>query len=220
MEWVNARDLGGLPLVGGGVTASGVYFRSADPIGVALPGAGVRTVVDLRADHERGEPPEGVELVCVDFDDWPDEAFWAELRASGLFGTPLYYRPFLDAKGAQVAAVFRALAAAEPGVLFHCAIGRDRTGLVAILLLSLAGVEPQAIADDYARSTEELRPHFAAQGRDDHGPYIADLLAGRGTTTRQVVLDLLDGFDARAYLLAAGVPETDLDTLVNRLTSA
>lgn len=67
----------------------------------------------------------------------------------GLNGTPVYFRPFLDRSGAQCAPVITAVARAVPGaVLFHCGAGRDRTGLITLLLLALVDIEPEAIADD------------------------------------------------------------------------
>ncbi|WP_156757768.1 tyrosine-protein phosphatase [Actinokineospora pegani] len=214
--FVNTRDLGGMPLTGGGTTAHGVFTRSADPAGGdwdAARAAGVRTVVDLRSSAERGLAIPGVAVVHVDLDDTDDVGFWTELRTSGAFGTPLYYRPFLAAKAAKVAEVFSALAAAEQGVVFHCALGRDRTGLVALLLLSLAGVPAEVIADDYELSTAALSPFFASQGRDDHGPFIANLLAERGTTVRQAVLDVLRDLDVARYLTDAGVAVSDVEKL-------
>src|SRR5438132_7958171 len=44
------------------------------------------------------------------------------------------------------------------GVLVHCHVGRDRTGMVCALALSVAGVPAAAIAEDYALSAERLRP--------------------------------------------------------------
>ncbi|WP_424184837.1 tyrosine-protein phosphatase [Actinokineospora sp. G85] len=218
--FVNTRDLGGIPLTGGGTTAYGVFTRSADPAGGdwdAARAAGVRTVVDLRWPSERGLSIPGVTVVHVDLDDSADVAFWDDLRATGAFGTPLQYRPFLAAKAAKVAEVFSALAAAEQGVVFHCALGRDRTGLVALLLLSLAGVPAEVIADDYELSTAALSPFFTSQGRDDHGPFIANLLAERGVTAREVILDVLRDLDAAKYLLDAGVSASDVEKLRSAL---
>ena len=48
------------------------------------------------------------------------------------------------------ARVVSAIAHADPGgVVFHCSVGRDRTGLVSALVLSLVGVAADLIADDY-----------------------------------------------------------------------
>jgi protein-tyrosine phosphatase len=56
--------------------------------------------------------------------------------------------------------VLDAIEHAQPGsVLFHCVGGRDRTGLVAIVLLAVAGVPPGLIADDYLRGAERAPTH-------------------------------------------------------------
>ncbi|WP_304455045.1 tyrosine-protein phosphatase [Nocardiopsis sp. YSL2] len=245
--FVNTRDLGGLPTRHGTPTRRGAFLRSADPRLVTALGwrsaraAGVRTIVDLRnpdeirpaggdgPTHPVGTaqfpaataavplPPE-ITRVEVPLDDVADVGFWREVDRERLHGTPLYFRPFLDRKPERCAAAVTALARCGPGaVLFHCGAGRDRTGLVALLLLALAGVEPQAIADDYALSTVMLGPLFAAMGRPDQGPAIESRLAERGLTARRCVLDVLGGLDAQDYLLAAGVAERDLARLRARL---
>jgi len=64
----------------------------------------------------------------------------------------------LDHYADLFAAVFRAMIAAKPGaVLFHCQAGKDRTGIVTALLLSLVGVPDSIIAADYAESQVCLR---------------------------------------------------------------
>ncbi|MFC7471015.1 tyrosine-protein phosphatase [Actinomadura keratinilytica] len=56
----------------------------------------------------------------------------------------MHYRPFLGHFPERVAATAEALAAAAPGgVAFHCAAGRDRTGLVSLLLLSSPAPPPR-----------------------------------------------------------------------------
>ncbi len=90
--------------------------------------------------------------------------------------------------------MIEAIARSAPGgVLFHCGAGRDRTGLVALLLPALAGVEADAIAADYDLSAEAVKPLFAALGAEDQGPRIAAALAERGTTTAAAIRDTLDG---------------------------
>lgn len=242
--FINARDLGGLPTRDGRQTRSGAFVRSADPRFVTAAGwqaaydDGVRTLLDLRNPHEirpgatapspagtsyaapaeGPATPPGITRVEVAIDDADDAALWNRIKDAGVNGTPLYYRPFLDAKPQRCAAAIQALAAAAPGtVLYHCAVGRDRTGLITLLLLTLAGVEPAAIADDYAASAPALAPVFSALGLSDQNTYIDGLLARHGTTTRQAVLDLLDGFDTETYLLTAGVAPADLATLRHRL---
>jgi protein-tyrosine phosphatase len=120
-----------------------------------------------------------VELDSLD----EDEEFWADWMNGPQFATPLYYAPFLERFPHRMEQVLDAIEAARPGgVLFHCAGGRDRTGLVAIVLLAIAGVTPEAIADDYAR---------AAERAPTHDPALDDFLAERGTSARDLITELV-----------------------------
>jgi protein-tyrosine phosphatase len=67
----------------------------------------------------------------------------------------------LEDSRAQIGAVMRAIAQAPEGaVLFHCVSGKDRTGIIASLLLALADVEPEAIEKDYTVSAQNLRDAY------------------------------------------------------------
>lgn len=229
----DVRDLGGLPITGGGLTRRNAFFRSASPRFMTGQGwrqayaAGARTVVDLRRDGEvAGDPvptadaagAAGLAVLRADLDGPKDDPVWSVVEASDLDGTPLYLRPFIDAQPERVAAVATALARTpEGGVVFHCQVGRDRTGVVSLVLLALAGVEADAIAEDHQLSGPALTPVFALMGRPDEQPHVEALLAERGTTVREAVLDALDGFDVESYLLDAGVSREDIATLRRRL---
>jgi protein-tyrosine phosphatase len=203
--------------------------------------ADVRTIIDLRNDDEirphTGQqltrlagsaqfavampttaPPSCMDRVEVALDDIEDTGFWQFLNRERLNGTPLYFRPFLDRKPGRCAAAITALASAAPGgVIFHCGAGRDRTGLVALLVLALADVEPEAIADDYELSTEPLKALFTAMGQPDQGPSIEAALTERGTTARDAILATLHGFDAEELLLTAGVSPASLAVIRHRI---
>jgi protein-tyrosine phosphatase len=204
--------------------------------------AGMRTVLDLRNTDEVAPSdgsrtpdrvpgsqqfpasaagsiaPPGMDRLHVPLDDVADTEFWAEIAHKRVDGTPLYMRPFLECKADRCAAVISALAASAPGgVIYHCGAGRDRTGLTTLLLLSLAGVEPDAIANDYELSADAIRPLFAAMGQEDQGPVLAALLEEHGTTARDAVHATLDGLDAEDYLLTAGVSEADIQAVRSRL---
>ncbi len=226
----NARDLGGLPTRSGGTTRYGAFVRSAglqfvtDAGWQAARNAGVRTIVDLRNDDEiraeKGVPPVslGFTRVWVPLDDASDVEFWNHVDGERLNGSPLYYPLFLERKSARCAAIITALAGcADGGVLFHCSAGRDRTGLVTLLLLALADVEAEVIAADYELSTVDLVPVFALLGMEDQGPIIQAHVDGLGTTLRELVLATLDGFDVSSYLLQAGVAAADIACVRARL---
>lgn len=175
---------------------------------------GVRTVVDLRLPGERESHPvrlpDGFAARHVDLDGLEHYAFWADYWDNGLCGTPVYYLPHLAAMPERITAVLQAIATAPPGgVLFHCAGGRDRTGLVAAVLLSAAQVDREAIVDDYLESIRTAGALAAASGVDDPNPAIDALLAARGTTTERAFRDFLDGLDVDALLARLSDDEAD-----------
>jgi protein-tyrosine phosphatase len=243
----NARDLGGLPTVTGSWTRYGRLIRSADVRFVTAAGwqaardAGIRVVIDLRnpdevtpgsvagvtlgagtfavpADRTATDRPADVQTVLIPLDDIEDLDLWRRLNSEGLNGTPLYYRPFLDAKPERIAAVLTAIArVVDGGVIFHCGAGRDRTGLISLLLLSLAGVTPGAIAADYGLTFGQLAPLYAALGLEQDEPDTGEYLKSRGTTVSETIATLIHDLDVAAYLDAAGVGGADIDTLRRRL---
>jgi protein-tyrosine phosphatase len=224
----NARDLGGLRAADGRAIRQGALVRSdglhrltADGWS-ALVAYGIRTIVDLRNDHEIGADlarrPAELSTVHVPLDDAADTEFWQHCWDNGLDGSPLYYQFFLDRKPERCAAAIAAVAHARPGgVLIHCGAGRDRTGLIIMLLLALAGVAPSDIADDYQLSTSRLAPAWSAWGLEDQGPLIEDILKRKNTTARATLFAILESLDVSAYLRSAGLGDADLNTLRARL---
>jgi protein-tyrosine phosphatase len=231
LDWegcFNVRDLGGLPTTDGRTTRWGAAVRADGLDGLteagwsALWAHGVRTVIDLRNDDERGEDtarrPAGVTTVHIPLDGVEDREFWNVWQNGPQFGTPLYYRPHLDRLPERSAAVVAAVADAAPGgVVVHCAGGRDRSGQVSMLLLALAGVRPEAIAADYALSDDRLVARYAARGEDDQGPMLQAFLEEQGTTAEALIIELLSTLDIEAHLGRAGLTEMHLRHLRQRL---
>jgi protein-tyrosine phosphatase len=232
LDWdgcCNVRDLGGLPAAGGRRTRWGAVVRAdaidrLTPAGwAALEAHGVRTIVDLRNDDERegldgAARPAGITTVHVPLDGIEDRAFWDVWATGPQFGTLLYYGPFLERFPQRAAAAVAAVARAAPGgVALHCVGGRDRTGLISILLLALAGVAPRDIAADYALSAPRLRARALAHGEADPGAGLEAYLRERGTTADEVIVALLRTLDVAAYLGAAGVADAELTAVCGRM---
>ena len=130
---------------------------------------GLRTAVDLRAGHEVDEHPHGpvVEAGIVvhhrpivdETRRRPDEAPMPER------GIDEIYVMMLDRFGDRIAAVVELIADADghPAVFF-CAAGKDRTGLVAAVVLSALGVPDETVAADYA-FTAGVLPELAERNR-------------------------------------------------------
>jgi protein-tyrosine phosphatase len=158
---VNFRDLGGYATVDGRRTRWRVLFR-ADGLGELtepdlgiLRRLGIRTVIDLRTGHELQQSRFDVEAHPVEFHHFP---FIKSLtnaddfaRAPGFLGTQ--YQRMLEDAAPQIVGALTALAApdARPAV-FHCTAGKDRTGLLSALVLSLLGVPEDTVVADYALS--------------------------------------------------------------------
>ena len=224
----NARDLGGLPTVGGGATRRGAIVRSDSLQNLESQGweeveaHGIRTVIDLRSAHEIGADasprPDSIETVNIPLDVTEDREFWDVWENGPQFATPLYYRPHLERFPERGAEVIRAIATAPPGgVAFHCQGGRDRAGQISLLVLALAGVEPEAIAADYALSDARLRPLYLSRGEADEGPKIAAFLREQGTTATDLIVDLLGDLDVEGTLRDAGLSEAEVGALRQRL---
>lgn len=226
LDWdglVNARDLGGLPTGAGGSTRSGAVVRSASPDRLtaagwrALADHGIRTVIDLRNDDEvepaLAEPPAGTALVRVPIDQFLAPGWYNTV--SHLDGTPRIFPPYLRDGAKAVAEFVTAVAGAAPGgILVHSEVGRDRAGLAAMVLLALAGVQPEAIAADYELSYALSGAGSTAGGGgavgaaasyQDDLPEIRESLADAGLTAREAMLAALADFDPDAYFAEAGV---------------
>jgi protein-tyrosine phosphatase len=162
---VNFRDLGGYGTLDGRRTRWRVLFR-ADGLSElsqtdfsVMRDLGIRTVVDLRSGHEVEQSRFDVEAHPVDFhhfpfiDELPDVEQWD--RRPGLLGTQ--YKEMLDDAAPQIIGALEVLTAPDsrPAV-FHCTAGKDRTGLLSALVLSLLGVPEETVVADYALSGEAM----------------------------------------------------------------
>jgi protein-tyrosine phosphatase len=225
----NARDLGGLATLDGGFTRRGAIVRADSLQNLEARGweeveaYGVRTVIDLRNESEIGADaaprPRSIETVNIPLDVTEARDFWDVWGNGPQFATPLYYGPHLERFPERSAQVIKAIATADPsGVAFHCQGGRDRAGQISMLVLALAGVEPAAIAADYALSDERLRPLYLSRGEEDEAPKIAAYLRDQGTTATNLIVDLLTELDVEATLLGAGLEPGDVTALRRRLT--
>lgn len=225
LEWegcVNVRDLGGLQVAGGGQVRRGALIRSDHPSKLtghgwdALVAYGIRTVIELgtegsQTSHtDRAQRPDCLTTYAIDIEDLADLEFVERWARTGLWGTPFYFSDALERWPQRHAEVVSTFATApHGGVLVHCARGHDRTGIICLLLLSLAGVGGAAIAEDYAMSDLYMEAEDRARLRQ--------CLASRNTSSEQVIIDLLTGFDAVSYLRQAGLAEATIDAARRRL---
>lgn len=123
----------------------------------------------------------------------------------------------------NMAQVFHAIAAAPEGaVLFHCALGKDRTGIVAAMLLSLAEVDRLDIIADYQISNTYLQPMFRTMVEDGNDIFDEEKnphLKSDPETMEKfcTYLDETCG-GTRAYLESIGVTSEEIDAIIRKLT--
>jgi protein-tyrosine phosphatase len=175
----NFRDLGGYSTAAGRRTlwrtlfrADGLYRLTPADV-VALEPLGLRTVIDLRSApelNERGRFP--VDAHPVVFHHLPIiDATWATADRPDYDRDEDFliwaYNEMLTIGAPRFAAAFEVLA--QPGALpavFHCAAGKDRTGLLAALLLGSLGVSHDDIVIDYTLTVEGMTRFRAWAARE------------------------------------------------------
>jgi protein tyrosine/serine phosphatase len=235
----NFRDLGGYPTTDGRAVRWGQLYRSDglwrlsedDVEGFAA--LGIRTVLDLRRPDElevdgRVAASFGLDYHNVNFhaDMWPDHELgpdempryladrYAEMADGGLTGA--------NAVGTALRLLTRDAAAP---LVFHCAAGKDRTGVLAALTLSMLGVADDHIADDYALSAESERRYHewrrAVSGVEaveaGHAPaWVLNPCPRQAMQLFLVELRERHG-SIETYLARAGVTEADAEALRARL---
>lgn len=225
---LNARDLGGHPTLDGAETRWRSVLRS-DDLGQltgeglqALADYGVETVVDLRWSEEIALSPNPVadrripiRYVHVSLLT-STPAQWRELSRS--CEKELWKCVVLEQARSELKDVLQIIAASPSGpLLFHCVAGKDRTGVIAALLLTLADVRPEAIAYDYATSTQMLSNAYL-QRYADADPH--DVLENVRCPEEGVhnMLDYLERQGGiRAYLGQIGLSEEEIARLRARL---
>lgn len=233
----NLRDLGGIE-VAAGVTRPGVLWRS-DDVALTTPeqaaelvAAGLSTVVDLRSAEEvaavgrgplattdvayhhlsllpRAGTPAGLVaqltssvLTCAEMGRW-----YAQVA---LAGAPLLVR------------AVEVLAASPGPALFHCAAGKDRTGILAACVLTLVGAPRDAVVADYARTAARMPAVMARMGAPATAvPAPAAVLLDAAPATMESMLDVLEHEHGGipAVLAAAGLRAGTRQLLGERLVA-
>lgn len=234
----NTRDLGGYPCRGG-VTRWGVFYRSASTHAFTpqdmemLRTAGIADAIDLRSEAECRHSPSalqgasgfivhGVPLLDrvnshQDTSELPGHIFEGDVPGSmsGL------YISLLDRNAEDLVRVCALLAEAKGAALFNCTAGKDRTGVVAMLLLNLAGVANDDIVADYAVTEIYMGRVFLGLSADDGESSIPEfVLRSIPESMRRALRHLEDTWgDARQYLLAGGMPQSTIDTLLEKFVA-
>ena len=184
---------------------------------------GVTTVLDLRSDGEAAKSPSpfagGADLRYLRRALIDDKNMNSIGDSKSMLERYLF---IIEARPHAFRDVFEAIAEADGTVLFHCFAGKDRTGLVAAMLLDLGGVSPAGIAADYAATDVQLARQYEVW-IDEAPPEKRDAFRDELRCPPERILGVLDHLRAKwggveGYLDACGVTPKDLDRLGSKLT--
>jgi protein-tyrosine phosphatase len=232
----NFRDLGGYPGTDGAATRWGTLFRSdtlheLTPGDVALLGAmGLATIVDLRTSRELEQTgrgllgPEPIAFrhlsVIGDAAGEGGGEGGEAVAAPAVDDVAERYLWYLDVGGPALAEALTILGdPASYPLVFHCAAGKDRTGVLAALVLELCGVLPEVIVADYLITAERME---LILGRYRSDPKFQALVAGvppgrfrvEAATMERFLEELRTRFGgAEAWAKASGVSQASIDGL-------
>ncbi|MFD4402790.1 tyrosine-protein phosphatase [Nocardia sp. NPDC058499] len=236
----NFRDLGGLPVHGGGTIRPGVLLRSAqlsrlgDPGHTTLRELGVGAVHDLRGYREieragADHLPPDIQLRVTPFHGEtatapPHEAAAGREDAPGAALAYMMdvYRGFPASPEAHAAllALAEAIVADRGAVLVHCAAGKDRTGWSVATLLRAVGVPETEILTDYLLSNHavaELRSSLKDEFGADLPQAVLEVREEYLRAGLEAGTELHGDFDS--YLRAVGFTADLRERLRNRLVA-
>lgn len=227
----NIRDLGGYRTPNGETAwrrilrSDGLHRIDAEGVSMLVE-AGVVTVIDLRHDTECATQPNP--LAGHDAVRYHNVSLFADLAPTGTSSGDVLldlYIKALDERGAAIAQVLTLIAEAQDGaVLFHCTAGKDRTGIIAALLLALAGVETTLILEDYALTATMIAPMVeeliaGARERGVDPEAFMPLLAAEPVTMERTIAHIQANYGSvEAYLAGIGLSGETVAKLKNRLS--
>ena len=230
----NFRDLGGLTVRDGRTFRPRRVFRSDRLTGLTaedralLEGLGIRRVFDLRSDLELAEHGAGdlssdagrhrhVPLVSISLSLSDPRIDWSKVDLGAR-----YLEMMIEGRGV-IREILEHLASTDDATLFHCTGGKDRTGVVAAVLLRTLGVDDDTIVADYAVSEKYLGAFVdasrALMEREGFDPQSVLYLCG---SPAERMVKMLADLDARwgsieGYLDWAGVDDATVARLRERL---
>ena len=216
----NCRDLGGKTLENGSKFKFGMIYRTGAPYDSQsrcnitdfgkrqmIEQLGIKGEIDLRGGADgTSTSSEGVRSTTDSYVGSAVKLNFRPLAYQG--GKNLIYRNI-----EPIRKVFHALGdSSNYPVFFHCRIGTDRTGAIALLLNGLVGVSLQDIYLDYLFSNfgnVGKNPHIGIQGDDNVAAYVTEIQSFPGTNFAQKCYN---------FLLSIGVLPGDLNNIINMLT--
>jgi protein-tyrosine phosphatase len=230
---LNFRDLGGYPSADGRLVRWRTLFRSdtitemsAADVARLRDELSIGEVIDLRSSAELEREGRGrLAAEPVRFHHVPlieSDATMRRMRDAGI-SLAERYLALAEETGERISRILTVVAEAEGPVLYHCAAGKDRTGLVSAVLLGVLGVAEAVIALDYAASETTLEAIIERLMRQEGYRQMIEALppdtrrAGRETMEEFLAVLTRRYGSVEGYTRAAGVSAATLAALRERL---
>lgn len=230
-KMVNTRDLGGYETQGGTYSKAHKYIRASSPTNATkkdiqtLKDYGVKAVIDLRSDFEKENQPnpfvniEGVDYYEVNlFDSSKATVVPEEVKQyKDLGGVYIYTLEAMKHKIKEVFDIFTKYP--YECVMFHCSAGKDRTGIIACLLLDLIGCHEYDIVKDYSESYEnnkEINEGLLEMMKDEEAKQYLN-------SSPRYMMEFLDYLrehygSSRGYLVEIGFSNQKIEELIENFT--
>lgn len=188
---------------------------------------GIATVLDLRTPAMHTEMPSKLAVKCVSLPLFSDDT-----QAQAASRVDVSPRTWMrgthdDAEDAVIARVFAFLAdESSYPLVFHCLVGKDRTGLIAALVLGVLGVADEDIVRDYAMTEPNMARTIARlreRGRlPADGSFTKEIPRSFFETPPAAMISLLQELrerygSIRAYVTSCGVETATLEGLEHQL---
>lgn len=219
----NIRELGGYMRADKKVTKYGQFLRGdmtsfldTDDTGFLLE-YGLKTVIDLRdADEISWAPDAFADMEGVLYKIFPISEGAPDLTEVNVSLYDLYL--YILKESTHIGNIFNFMAEnADGAILFHCSVGKDRTGIIACLLLMLAGIDKSDIIADYEVSYTYAAPLFALLLKEyPNMPQHLMMSEPAWIANAMTFLEKEYG-SAEKLLLSRGVTQKNIDILRNKL---
>lgn len=225
----NVRELGGYVNKEHKLLKKGRFIRSGGISELSeedceyLYDYGIRTIIDLRSESERSLKPDRLN----NYKDVKNYAFSlsedaepSKMQSVIDASMDHLYCRILDKSQKMIGDIFKIMLASQGSVLFHCTAGKDRTGVLAMLLLKLADVDEETIINDYAASYQNLLPYIHRLQKsleDIHMKLPLHVFESDPENMRRTLAYFNQRYSIRGYLTSAGLNEEEIDALRSQL---
>jgi protein-tyrosine phosphatase len=239
----NCRDLGGYPTKYGKTTNFGVFVRSEAPINLSksdlklLKDYKITKSLDSRGDDDIKKFPSSLNHKGFEYMHLPMFGRADALGFDGDKGDPSLgftgwgknYITWIESYKGWVRDVFYQLATCENVCQYNCNAGKDRTGIISALVLSVAGVDNNDIAFDYCISRAMLKPRFPELAKqwanweyltDENGKLITNhpFLHTPKSAMEQMLQYLRSEYKSvENYLLSCGIEEKSITEIRHKM---